>query len=226
MRPAYRSVRDRRGESNAAYDVIAVQRGWKLRPNRVTVAPRACGMAGCRAHSDQGVRGAEAWGALQPLRMCPGLRDGLRGAVLDPSTGSRSGKALVPPGDHRESEAQSLRSGPWAAVRRAGLDPMQPVPDSGTGTLQVSRHETLEKPETESIIASADERREGFGGGIGPTQHKSLALFVPALRTDVAPAPTPAPRTAPEPTSTRFRRSGPGAPTDAAAPSSAPPETN
>ena len=36
-------------------------------------------------------------------------------------------------GDHRESEAQSFRSDPWVAVRRARLDPMQPVPDSGDG---------------------------------------------------------------------------------------------
>ena len=36
-------------------------------------------------------------------------------------------------GDLRESEAQSFRSDPWAAVRRARLDPMQPVPDSVDG---------------------------------------------------------------------------------------------
>ncbi len=36
-------------------------------------------------------------------------------------------------GDHRESEAQSFRFDPWVAVRRARLDPMQPVPDSGDG---------------------------------------------------------------------------------------------
>ena len=36
-------------------------------------------------------------------------------------------------GGLRESEAQSFRSDPWAAVRRARLDPMQPVPDSVDG---------------------------------------------------------------------------------------------
>ena len=96
-------------------------------------------------------------------------------------------EGACPTGDtHRESEAQSLRSDPWAAVRRAGLDPMQPVPDSGTGTLQVSRHETLEKPETDSIIPRAGEGREGFGGGLRPAEPKSLAPFVPALCCDLA----------------------------------------
>ena len=36
-------------------------------------------------------------------------------------------------GGLRESEAQSFRSDPWAAVRRARLNPMQPIPDSGDG---------------------------------------------------------------------------------------------
>ena len=36
-------------------------------------------------------------------------------------------------GGLRESEAQSFRSDPWAAVRRARLNPLQPVPDSGDG---------------------------------------------------------------------------------------------
>ena len=43
------------------------------------------------------------------------------------------------------------------------LDPWQPVPDSGTGTLQVSRRETLEKPETESIIGERMSAWKGFG---------------------------------------------------------------
>ena len=65
------------------YDVMAGQCAWNLRPNRVTVAPQASEMAGVR-------------GALRPG--CPVLRTGIGGAMLDPSTDSRSGKALVPPG--------------------------------------------------------------------------------------------------------------------------------
>ena len=62
----------------------------------------------CGAHSDQGVRGAEC--RMHSNRCECVLR-----------------------GDHRESEAQSFRFDPWVAVRRARLDPMQPVPDSGDG---------------------------------------------------------------------------------------------
>ena len=45
----------------------------------------------------------------------------------------------------------------------------------GTGTLQVSRRETLEKPETASIIARTTERTEGFGGGNRPPESGLLA---------------------------------------------------
>ncbi len=66
--------------------------------------------------------------ALQPLRMCPVFRTGIGGAVLDPSTGSRSGKALIPRG---------TPSGEQGSIR-------QVAPGRGW-TLQVSRRETLEK---------------------------------------------------------------------------------
>ena len=57
-------------------------------------------------------------------------------ATLDPSTTSRRGNALVPHG---------------RTARRARLDPMRPVP-GGYWTRQVSRHETLAKPDHASIV--------------------------------------------------------------------------
>ena len=45
----------------------------------------------------------------------------------------------------------------------------------GTGILQVSRHETLEKPETASIIARTSDRMEGFGRGNRPPETRLLA---------------------------------------------------
>ena len=91
---------------------------------------------------------------------------------LNPSNGSRSGKALVPPG----------RTIGRARLNPSGLTPGRLFGEQGsilcsrsrirgTGTLQVSRHETLEKPETASIITRTTERMEGFGGGYEPTRH-------------------------------------------------------
>ena len=79
-------------------------------------------------------------------------------------------------GDHRESEAQSFRSDPLGGCSESeGSILCSRSRIRGTGTLQVSRHETLEKPETASIITRTDERMEGFRGGVGPTRTKSLA---------------------------------------------------
>ena len=133
---------------DAGNGAIMGRRARKLRPNRMTVAPQVWGKAGCTPHSDQSLQRTR-YGGL------PSFEPALGGAVLNPSTSSRSGKALVPRGrTSGEPNARSLRSEPlggWS--ESAVLDPMQPVPDSGTGTLQVSRRETLEKPETDSIIA-------------------------------------------------------------------------
>ena len=78
--------------------------------------------------------------------------------MLDPSTGSRSGKALIPRG---------TPSGEQGSIRQA-------APGRGW-TLQVSRHETLEKPETASIIARTSDRMEGPGRGNRPATPKLLA---------------------------------------------------
>ena len=64
---------------------------------------------------------ARAQGALRPG--CPRGRSERRSNRCE----------CVLRGDRWESKAQSFRSDPWAAVRRARLDPMQPVPDSGDG---------------------------------------------------------------------------------------------
>ena len=90
-RPAWRARRGLRRHRRAACVEAATQPrdgcAAGMRNGRVLDALRP----GCPG-------GRSAGCASQPLRMCPGFRDGLRGAVLDSSTGSRSGKALVPPG--------------------------------------------------------------------------------------------------------------------------------
>ncbi len=125
---------------------------------------------------------------LQPLRTCPIFRTVIGGAVLDPSTGSRSGKALVPPG-RAIGRARLNPSGPTpgAAVRRARARSYAAGPGfGGLGILQVSRHETLEKPETASIITRTTERREGQKPCSGPTQPTLLAHLLHPLCSDVA----------------------------------------
>ena len=109
------------------YEVVAEQREWKLRPNRVTVVPQTWGASrGAWAHSGQGPHRTRYGGVptSEPV-------SGEQGSTPRPA--HAAGRRLSLRGDHRESEAQSFRSDPWAAVRRAGLDPMQPVPDSGDG---------------------------------------------------------------------------------------------
>ena len=64
----------------------------------------------CRRHEEPD----EAQGALRPR--CPGFRFGVRRAGLNPSTTSRSGKALFPVGP---------------TVRRAALDPRRSFPGKG-----------------------------------------------------------------------------------------------
>ena len=113
LRPACKSVRDRRGESDAA-----LRRHCRTACMEAATQPRdGCAVA---------MRNGRMLGALRPW--CPVLRTGIGGAVLDPSTGSRSEKALVPPGlpsgergsipsvrslgGCSESEARSYAAGP------------------------------------------------------------------------------------------------------------------
>ena len=104
----------------------------------------------CRAHSDQGVRGAEARDAPTAANVSSGATIGR--ARLNPS-GSTPGRLFGEQGSILCSRSR---------IR-------------GTGILQVSRHETQEKPETESIIARTTDRREGPGRGNRPPTPKLLA---------------------------------------------------
>ena len=106
----------------------------------------------CRAHSDLGVRGAEARDAPTAAKVSSGAAIGR--ARLNPS-GSTPGRLFGEQGSILCSRSR---------IR-------------GTGILQVSRHETLEKPETESIIARTTERMEGFRGGFGSSRPTSLAAM-------------------------------------------------
>ena len=99
---------------------------------------------------------ASVQGALRPG--CPGFRIGIGGAVLDPSTDSRSGKALIPVERRRESRARSVR-------------PLR-VGDGPSRFLGTKR---WKKPETASIIARTSDRREGPGRGNRPPTPKLLA---------------------------------------------------
>ena len=104
----------------------------------------------CRAHSDQGVRGAEARDAPTAANVSSGATIGR--ARLNPS-GSTPGWLFGEQGSILCSRSR---------IR-------------GTGILQVSRHETLEKPETESIIARTTDRMEGPGRANRPPTPKLLA---------------------------------------------------
>ena len=97
---------------------------------------------------------ASVQGALQPG--CPRGRSERRSNRCE----------CVLRGDHRESEAQSFRFySPGRLFGEQGSIRCSRSRIRGTGILQVSRHETLEKPETESIIARTSDRMEGPGRG-------------------------------------------------------------
>ena len=104
----------------------------------------------CRAHSNQGVRGAEA-------------RDAPTAANV--SSGATIGRARLNP--------SGLTPGRLFGERGSILCSRSRI--RGTGILQVSRHETLEKPETASIINRTCDRMEGPGRANRPLTPKLLA---------------------------------------------------
>ena len=68
------------------------------------------------------------------LRWCPDLRTGIGGAVAQPLDRLTQREGACPSGAyHRESEAQSFRSDPWAAVRRAKAQSYAACPGFGDG---------------------------------------------------------------------------------------------
>ena len=132
------SIRDRRGESDAA-----LQSHRRTACVEAATQPRdgcAAGMRnwpGC-THSDPG--------SPYSLRWCPDFRDGIGGATARPLDRLTHREGACPSGA-TIGRARLNPSGqtPGRLFGERRLDPMQPVPDSETGTLQVSRHETLEK---------------------------------------------------------------------------------
>ena len=126
-RPACRATTGRPGERRSETRELDRQRPGKLREgepasqlamaDRRVVKLRPVPQEPCRRREEP----ARAQGALRPG--CPRGRSERRSNRCD----------CVLRGDRWESKAQSFRSDPWAAVRRARLDPMQPVPDSGDG---------------------------------------------------------------------------------------------
>ena len=126
-RPASRSTTGRPGERRSETRELRRQRPGMLREgeaasqlamaDRRVVKLRPVPQEPCRRREEP----ASVQGALRPG--CPRGRSERRSNRCE----------CVLRGGHRESEAQSFRSDPWAAVRRARLNPMQPVPDSGDG---------------------------------------------------------------------------------------------
>ncbi len=169
-RPACRSTTGRPGERRSETRELRWQRPGMLREgeaasqlamaDRRVVKLRPVPQEPCRRREEP----ASVQGALRPG--CPRGRNERRSNRCE----------CVLRGDHRESEAQSFRFDPWAAVRRARLDPMQPVPDSGgRESSRFLGRKHWKKPETESIIARTTERMEGPKPCFGPTQPKLLA---------------------------------------------------
>ena len=172
-RPACRSVRDRPGESDAT-----LRRHRRTACVEAATQPRdGCAAGtwnsrGCGTHSGQG--------SPYSLRSVPTSEPASGEQCSTPRTAHAAGRRLSLVKRRRESRARSVR-------------PLR----VGDGPSRFLGGKRWKKPETDSIITPADERREGPDPTLRPTQHKSLAPFVPALRCDVAPAVTPAPRTAP-----------------------------
>ena len=140
-----------REAASPAKTLIADRRVVKLRP--VPQEP-------CRRREEP----ASVQGALRPG--CPRGRSERRSNRCE----------CVLRGGHRESEAQSFRSDPWAAVRRAQARSYAAGP--GFGGRESSRFlgtKRWKKPETASIIARTSDRREGPGRGNRPPTPKLLA---------------------------------------------------
>ena len=128
-----------RGESTPGSCCYAGNEEDAARPGFATSGLRSCGdveAASLRRFADRRVV------KLRPVPQEPCRRReepvSVQGALRPGCPRGRSERRsnrceCVLRGGHRESEAQSFRSDPWAAVRRARLDPMQPVPDSGDG---------------------------------------------------------------------------------------------
>ena len=132
---------------------MADRRVVKLRPVPQEPCRRREEPAGVQGALRPGCPRGRVQDALQPLRMCP--------------PGRTVGRARLNP--------SGLTPGRLFGERGSILCSRSRI--RGTGILQVSRHETLEKPETAPIIPPTPGRMEGFRRGLGPSRRKSLALM-------------------------------------------------
>ncbi len=144
--------------------------------------------------------------------------------MLNPSTASRSGKALVPLG--RPSGEQ----GSILPVRPLGGCSESAVLESYAAGPGFERWEPSkflggkpEKPETDLIVTRTTERVKGHEPSFRPARNKSLAAILPSLRSDVVPAATIRSEDGLGASRAAIRRSGCGAATTAARPQLAQP---
>ena len=142
--------------------------------------------SGHRTHSHLGVRGPTC--ERRTGQDVPTSEFSLGGAVLDPLTDFTQREGACPSWvDRRESSAQSLpvRSPGWLLGERSSiLCSLSRI--RGTGILQISRQETLEKPETEFSITSYPHRWQRFWA----IARKSLPAMCPR-RARVGPGTNP-----------------------------------
>ena len=199
-RPACRSSTEQPGErATQIYDVIAGQRALKLRPNRVTVVPQAWEKARVLGALRPGHPWAEAQRRIAQGVPLPNRHRG--SGARPPRPAHAAGRRLSLRGDRRESEAQSFRSDPWAAVRRARLDPMQPVPDSGDGNPPGFLAGNAGKARN-CVNYLPDRRAKGrLRTGKSASTPKSLAPFALTLRSALATTENRPRRAVPGPTS-------------------------
>ncbi len=169
MRPACRSVRDRCRESDAA-----MRSHSRTACVEAATQPRDVCAAGMRNGRDAGRTSARVCTVLATVvSRLPRRHRRSNGSTPRPA--HAAGRRLSLRGDHRESEAQSFRSDPWAAVRRARLDPMQPVPDSGDGNPPGFSARNAGKARNCVNYRLVGQAMEGFGRGFRSTQRESLA---------------------------------------------------
>ena len=127
MRPACRSVRDRCRESDAA-----MRSHSRTACVEAATQPRDVCAAGMRNGRDAGRTSARVCTVLATVvSRLPRRHRRSNGSTPRPA--HASGRRLSLRGDHRESEAQSFRSDPWAAVRRAKARSYATGPGFGDG---------------------------------------------------------------------------------------------
>ena len=168
----------------------------------------------------RGLSTPDAWGeaAASSVRTVPQAWGTGRCAGITPTRACTALDTVASEGPKRQRRTNLLRRcPPGRTIGRARLDPSGLTPGRlfgepgsilcsrsrvrGAGTLQVSRHETLEKPETASIVTRASGRREGFRWCFWPSR-RDYSRRVSSIVAPMPQTPKPAPETAPGPTIT------------------------